>query len=258
MHLETLLLLAIFCLAAESFVSPSSTVSHGGNVGESSRSRLNLDLGSFFQQDDTVLTAAEAAAAAARGKFWFYFSAGSGAGGIGVSQLPNIFREANEARAAIGTGSSKGGPELTGPLIQFYFGTGIPEADLADVIQKAPRADFISKQSTSDSYLANRGYIFKGDCVEQLVAKKCNPFASYVVFDAICGGKGYGVSPVVYEERLASYREGASSKGEVARTFAGDLNGFVTVKAAGFLGLAFFLLVDLGFVAKTYIEGFMQ
>lgn len=245
-------------MAAESFVSPS-LVSHGGNVSSRSKLNLDLDLGGILQQDDTALTAAEAAAAAARGKFYFYFAAGSGAGGIGAAQLPNVFRDANEARATIGTGASKGGPELTGPLLRCYYGSGgISEADLADVIEKAPSAEFISKRSTSDSYLANRGYIFKGDFVEQLAAKKCNPFATCVVFDAICGGKGVGVSPVVYEDRLASYREGSSSKGDVARTFAGDLNGFVTVKAAGFLGLAFCLLVDVGFVAKAYIEGFMQ
>lgn len=246
MLLVTLLLLAVFCLAAESFVSPS-LVSHGGNVSSRSKLNLDLDLGGILQQDDTALTAAEAAAAAARGS------------GIGAAQLPNVFRDANEARATIGTGASKGGPELTGPLLRCYYGSGgISEADLADVIEKAPSAEFISKRSTSDSYLANRGYIFKGDFVEQLAAKKCNPFATCVVFDAICGGKGVGVSPVVYEDRLASYREGSSSKGDVARTFAGDLNGFVTVKAAGFLGLAFCLLVDVGFVAKAYIEGFMQ
>ena len=254
MHL-TLLLLSVFCFAAESFVSPSLVVTHGGNA--SSRSKLNLDLGGILPSTDDTVTAAEAAAAAARGKFYFYFSAGSGAGGIGIAQLPNVFRDANEARATIGTGASKGGPELTGPLIQAYYGSGVSEADLSDVIEKAPSAEFISKRSTSDSYLAKRGYIFKGDFVGQLAAKKCNPFATYVVFDAICGGKGVGVSPVVYDERLASYREGSSSKGVVAR-LAGDLNGFVTVKAAGFLGLAFCLLVDVGFVAKTYSEGFMQ
>jgi hypothetical protein len=87
-------------------------------------------------------------------------------------------------------------------------------------------------------------------------AKNCNPLASYVLYDAISSGKGDVVSPVVYDDKLASYRQGAA--GGIADLFIGDLNRFLAVKVGAFLGLVFCLLVDFGFIAKAGIEGFLS
>jgi len=194
----------------------------------------------------------------ARQKFWFYFFAGSGAGGIGLAQLPTIFREAGVARATAGTGSTLGGAALNaGPLVGIYYDNEISQADVADVIAKAPTAEFISSRSESVNYMASKGYIEKGDFIKEMEAKKCNPLASYVVYDAISSGKGGLVSPVVYEDTLAGYRDGRSA-GDIPASFVGDLNGFLAVKVGAFIGLVFCLFVDFGLVAKAGIEGFLS
>jgi hypothetical protein len=204
--------------------------------------------------DETLSPAVEAA----RQKFWFYFFAGSGAGGIGAAQLPSIFREASIARASAGTGSTRGGASLNvGPFVGLYYGSGISVDDVTDVIQRAPTAEFISSRSESVNFMASKGYIVKGDFIKEMEGKKCNPLASHVVYDAISSGKGGVVSPVVYENRLTSYREGGSA-GEVASAFVGDLNGFLAVKVGAFFGLVFCLLVDLGFIANAGVQGFLS
>mmetsp|Transcript_34725 Transcript_34725/g.83923 ORF Transcript_34725/g.83923 Transcript_34725/m.83923 type:complete len:260 (-) Transcript_34725:570-1349(-) len=193
----------------------------------------------------------------ARKEFWFYFFAGSGAGGIGIAQLPSIFREAGAARDVAGTGPTLGGPALdAGPLVGLYYDSEISEGDVADAIQKAPTAEFISSRSESVNYMASKGYIEQGDFLKEMNAKKCNPLASIVLFNAISAGKGGLVSPVVYEDKLAAYREVSSTR-DVASSFVGDLNGFLAVKAAAFVGLVFCLLVDLGFVASAGIPAWL-
>ena len=195
---------------------------------------------------------------AARGKFWFYFLAGSGAGVIGLAQLPAIFDAAGVARAVVGTGPTKGGAALNaGPLVGIYYDSDISKEDVADAISRAPTAEFISSRSTAENYMASKGYIEKRDFIKEMEAKGCNPLASYVVFDAISSGKGGVVSPVVYEEKLAAYRDG-SAGGEVASSFVGDLNGFLAVQAIAFVGLALSLGVDLFLVGKNGIEGFLS
>ena len=202
---------------------------------------------------DGVLDAADYA----RQRFWFYFFAGSGAGGIGIAQLPNLFREADVARATAGSGATRGGAALNaGPLVGIYYASDISSRDVADAIAKAPTADFISRRSQSEGYAARKGYIVQSDFLREMEAKKCNPLASCVLFNAISTGKGGIVSPVVYEEKLLAYREGATA-GDVAKSFVGDLNSFLAVKAIAFVGLVFCLLVDFGLVAKNGIEGFL-
>jgi len=217
-----------------------------------------LDFGHpAFLLSDEAAAALSPVVFAGRKKFYFYFLAGSGAAGIGVANLPNVFQEANVARAAAGTGPTQGGTALDcGPLPKLYYSTEILEADVAEAIQKAPTADFISKRSTGTSYLATRGYIVKDDFVKELIAKKCNPLASYALFDAMSSGKGFAVSPVVYESKLTGYRDNASSGGGVVSSFGSDLNGFLAVKVGAFFGLVFALFVDVALVANAGIAGF--
>lgn len=204
--------------------------------------------------DDVVLSPA---VEAARQKFWFYFFAGSGAGGIGIAQLPAIFRDAAGARGVAGIGPTKGGASLdAGPLLGVYYDTDIALDDVVDAIAKAPTAEFISSRSKSINYMASKGYIERRDFIKEMEAKNCNPLATYVLYDAISSGKGDVVSPVVYDDKLASYRQGAA--GGIADLFIGDLNRFLAVKVGAFLGLVFCLLVDFGFIAKAGIEGFLS
>jgi hypothetical protein len=224
----------------------------------------------------------------ARGKFWFYFLAGSGAGGIGATQLPNLFRDVASARdAAARAGSiisstssnnkklssrrgSSGSTTNTktklnaGPFVKLYYNSEIDTTDLSNAIQSAPSAKDITKRSTNTNFMASRGYIVQSDYVKEMESKKCNPLASYVIFDAISGGKGGVVSPVVYDEKLASYRKeiaagggGGVDGGSSASVFVGELNSFLVVKFGAFLGLVFCLLVDFGLVAKNGIQGFL-
>ena len=203
---------------------------------------------------EEVLTAADYA----RREFWFYFFAGSGAGGIGIAQLPKIFQQAGEARAKIGEGNTRGGASLdAGPLVGIYYDTEISKADVADAIEKAPTAEFISSRSTSANFMASKGYIEQRDFLKEMEAKGCNPLASYILFNAISSGKGGVVSPVVYDDTLAAYREGSGSAGDVASAFVGDLNKFLFVKVAAFFGLVICLLVDLGFIASAGVEAFL-
>jgi hypothetical protein len=138
-----------------------------------------------------------------------------------------------------------------------YYDTEISLNDVVDAIEKAPSADFISERSKSINYMASKGYIERRDFIKEMEAKNCNPLASYVLFDAISSGKGDVVSPVVFEEKLAQYRQGRGN-GSLAESFIGDLNGFLAVKVVAFLGLVFCLLVDFGFIAKAGIEGFLS
>ena len=157
-----------------------------------------------------------------------------------------------------GTGPTKEGPALNaGPLLGIYYNTEIYLNDVVDAIQKAPSAEFISGRSQSVNYMASKGYIERRDFIKEMEAKKCNPLASYVLYDAISSGKGDVVSPVVFDEKLAAYRQGSGSDG-LSDLFVGDLNGFLAVKVGAFLGLLFCLLVDFGFIAKAGIEGFFS
>ncbi|KAL3816904.1 hypothetical protein ACHAXA_006980 [Cyclostephanos tholiformis] len=211
----------------------------------------------------------------ARAKFWFYFLAGSGAGGIGAAQLPSIFRDVDEARDAAsrgrggkGGGGGGGGREGgggsaetldAGPFVKFYYDSEISVEDLMDAIGRAPSSEYISRMSTSRNYMASRGYIERGDYARGMNDVGCDPLASYVLFDAISGGKGGVVSPIVYEGRLKAYREAMAGDGGIADgRFAADLNGFLAVKLGAFVGLVFCLLVDIGLVAKNGIQGFLS
>jgi hypothetical protein len=196
----------------------------------------------------------------ARAKFWFYFFAGSGAGGIGLAQLPSMFNEAAAARESASTGSpSKGGQALNaGPLVSLYYDNQISLSDVSDVIQKAPTAEFISSNSQSVNFMASKGYIDKNDFIREMKNKGCNALATYSVFDAISSGKGGIVSPVVYDERIAKYRQGSGGGEVMASSFVTDLNAFLAVKVGAFIGLVFCLLVDFGLVAKAGIEGFLS
>jgi len=195
----------------------------------------------------------------ARAKFWFYFFAGSGAGGIGLAQIPSMFNEAAAARESALIGSpSKGGQALNaGPLVSLYYDNQISATDVSDVVEKAPTADFISSNSQSANFMASKGYIDKNDFIREMKNRGCNALATYSVFDAISSGKGGIVSPVVYDERIAKYRQGRGG-GEVASSFVTDLNAFLAVKVGAFIGLVFCLLVDFGLVAKAGIEGFLS
>lgn len=214
----------------------------------------------------------------ARGKFWFYFLAGSGAGGIGATQLPNLFRDIALAREAAVRGSinsssnkkstSRGGGSSgktyktklnAGSFVKLYYNSEIDTNDLSNAIQSAPTATDITKRSTNANFMASRGYVVQSDFIKEMERKKCNPLASYVIFDAISSGKGGVVSPVVYDEKLATYRNeiAAGGAGGLSAVFVGDLNSFLVVKLGAFLGLVFCLLVDFGLVAKNGIQGFL-
>ena len=212
----------------------------------------------------------------ARGKFWFYFLAGSGAGGIGATQLPNLFRDIALAREAAVRGvgsssnkksSSRGSGSTTstklnaGPFVKLYYNSEIDTYELSNAIKSAPTAADISKRSTNTNFMASRGYIVQSDFIKEMEGKKFNPLASYIIFDAISAGKGGVVSPVVYDEKLATYRKEIAvggAGGSSASVFVGDLNSFLVVKLGAFLGLVFCLLVDFGLVAKNGIQGFLS
>lgn len=201
----------------------------------------------------------------ARGKFWFYFLAGSGAGGIGLAQVPAVFRDASSARAAAAAARRKtggGGAAAAldaGPFVRLYYDLEIYTEDLVDAIRRAPTSQYISGRSTSKNFMATRGYIERGDFAKEMDTKDCDPLASYVLFDAISAGKGGVVSPVVYDEKLEAYREGtvAGWGKAVASSFAVDMNVFLAVKLGAFVGLVFCLFVDFGLVAKNGITGFL-
>jgi hypothetical protein len=241
--------------ATHAFVSPNSSAKR---VTTSNFAHLPfeiLDGTSTFLADEALSPAVEAA----RQKFWFYFFAGSGAGGIGIAQLPAIFRDAAASRAVAGTGPTRGGSALNaGPLLSVYYNTDISVNDIFDAIEKAPTAEFISSRSQSINFMASKGYIERRDFIKEMEAKNCNPLASYVLYDAISSGKGDVVSPVVYGEKLAAYRQESKAGGVAAGSFIRDLNGFLAVKVGAFLGLVFCLLVDFGFIAKAGIEGFLS
>ena len=201
----------------------------------------------------------------ARGKFWFYFLAGSGAGGIGLAQVPAVFRDASSARAAAAVAKRKtggGGAAAAldaGPFVRLYYDSEICTEDLVDAIRRAPTSQYISGRSTSKNFMATRGYIERGDFAKEMDTKDCDPLASYVLFDAISAGKGGVVSPVVYDEKLEAYREGTvAGWGKAnASSFAVDMNVFLAVKLGAFVGLVFCLFVDFGLVAKNGITGFL-
>ena len=222
--------------------------------------------GSSSPPPDQAISLLDPLVEEARGKFWFYFLAGSGAGGIGLAQLPAVFRDASSARAAAKegkTGSGGGGADATldaGPFVRLYYDSEIYTEDLADAIGRAPTSQYISGRSTSKNFMATKGYIERSDFVKEMDVKKCNPLASYVLFDAISAGKGGVVSPIVYDEKLKAYREedaGAGGGVVVPSSFAGDMNVFLAVKLGAFVGLVFCLFVDFGLVAKNGITGFL-
>ena len=252
----------------DAFTSPYASTKTGNRATPVSTTAIStlpteilhdaLHSASTFLSDDVVDVVLSPEVAGARQKFWFYFFAGSGAGGIGISQLPAIFRDASSARAVAGTGPTLGGEALNaGPLLGVYYDNEISAKDVSQAIQKAPTSEFISKRSQSINYMASKGYIDRRDFIREMEGKGCNPLASYAVYDAISAGKGDLVNPEVFDEKLAVYRAG-SAAGEVAGTFAGDLNGFLAVKVGAFLGLLFCLFIDVGFIANAYIAGFQS
>ena len=248
--LSAIVVLLIASSTSDAFVLPSTSQAAKA-VGSSRLSALPADFPHFIISDEVLSQAVETA----RQKFWFYFVLGNGAFGIGAAQLPSMFREAGVARSSAGKGTSLGGSPLNaGPLIGLYYDNEISANDVADVIEKAPTAEYISSRSESLNYMASKGYIEQRDFIKELEQKNCNPLASYVVFDAISSGKGGVVSPVVYEDKLSTYREGG---GDLA-SFVSDLNAFLATKVFAFFGLVFCLLVDVGFVAKNGIEGFLS
>lgn len=86
----------------------------------------------------------------ARQKFWIYFFAGSGAVGIGLTQVPAIFRDASSARAVAGTGPTLGGTPLNDvPCAWVHYDNEISSEDIMVTIQKAPMAEFICGRSQS-------------------------------------------------------------------------------------------------------------
>lgn len=257
MKLVTVAILSVLSIAllprAGAFSTPCPSAKKTRRAVQSSLSAFPTDiLSDVFSSDETLSPVVEAA----RQKFWFYFFAGSGAGGIGIAQLPSLFKEAGVARASAGSGTTNGGAALNaGPLVGLYYDSEISAEDVKVAIAKAPTADFISGRSQSINYMASKGYIEKSDFIREMGEKGCNPLASYALYDAISSGKGGIVSPVVYEDTLTVYREGSSS-GDVPSSFTGDLNGFLAVKVAAFLGLVFCLLVDAFFVGNAWLQGF--
>ena len=245
--------LATLASTTHAFVSPlrSSKIIASGPLAHAPLDIINS--ASTILSDEALSPAVEAA----RQKFWFYFFAGSGAGGIGIAQLPAIFRDAAASRSVAGTGPTKEGEALNaGPLLGVYYNTEIALEDVIDAIEKAPTAEFISSRSQSINYMASKGYIERRDFIKEMEGKECNPLATYVLYDAISSGKGDVVSPIVYDDKLAAYRSGAHRG--LSELFVGDLNGFLAVKVGAFLGLVFCLLVDFGFIAKAGIEGFLS
>lgn len=245
------LLLLSSAQTAHAFTQPSRSSSFASTKSSSLHYELpsNLISGELYE--------------GAQAKFWFYFFAGSGAGGIGISQLPNMFNEAALARESASSGSPTNGgqPLNAGPLVSLYYDNEISLADVSDVIEKAPTAEFISENSQSVNFMASKGYIDKNDFLREMENKGCNALASYSVFDAISSGKGGIVSPVVYDERIATYRQGSGGGGNnnvVASSFSTDLNVFLFTKVGAFVGLVFCLLVDFGLVAKAGIEGWLS
>ncbi|KAL3778853.1 hypothetical protein HJC23_001464 [Cyclotella cryptica] len=247
--------LSLLATATEAFVPPISSAISTAPSRHCAHVPVEIfDGTSNLLSDESLSPAIEAA----RQKFWFYFFAGSGAGGIGIAQLPAIF-VMPRPRGVAGVGPSRGGSPLNaGPLLGLYYNTEIALNDVLDAIQKAPSAEFISSRSQSINFMASKGYIERRDFIKEMEIKKCNPLASYVLYDAISSGKGDVVSPVVYDGKLAAYRQGSRADGSVAGLFVGDLNGFLAVKVGAFLGLLFCLLVDFGFIAKAGIEGFLS
>lgn len=243
-------------IATEAFISPSSSSESTSPSWHYAHLPVEFFAGaSNLLSDESLSPAVEAA----RQKFWFYFFAGSGAGGIGIAQLPAIFRDAAASRGVAGMGPSRGGSPLNaGPLLGVYYNTEIALNDVLDAIEKAPSAEFISSRSQSMNFMASKGYIERRDFIKEMEIKKCNPLASYVLYDAISSGKGDVVSPVAYDGKLATYRQGSRADGSVAGSFVGDLNGFLAVKVGAFLGLIFCLLIDFGFIAKAGLEGFFS
>ncbi len=259
---------------------PSELLSDGGGI---------LDVLSSFSSgggggdDGASSPALSPLVEEARGKFWFYFLAGSGAGGIGAAQLPSVFRDANEARAAASASSAaaaaasattrggggrrgRGGTSSTttttttldaGPFVKFYYDANVRVESLIDAVEKAPKSSYIRDNSRSKNYMSTKGYIERSDYVRVMNEKGCDALASYALFDAISAGKGGVISPIVYDERLETYA-GMIRDGTFARSFATDLNGFLGVKLGAFVGLVFCLLVDFGFVAKNGIQGFLS
>lgn len=99
------LLLALVAVAVSTttaFLTPTQTA--GRTISSSARDVIlptdfvSSTADAFHDGATSLLLSDEAlspAVEAARQKFWFYFFAGSGAGGIGIAQLPAIFRDAS-------------------------------------------------------------------------------------------------------------------------------------------------------------------
>mmetsp|Transcript_3703 Transcript_3703/g.5338 ORF Transcript_3703/g.5338 Transcript_3703/m.5338 type:complete len:261 (+) Transcript_3703:41-823(+) len=188
----------------------------------------------------------------AKAEFFFFLGAGSGAGGIGLSQVPRIYKELSDIRALEGEGPSEGGKAIDSGLASLIYPT-IFEADVVKVLKSVPSCEQISKQGTSTSYLASKGYIAREDFIGALKAKKCNPLAACALFDAVSGGSSAIISPVTVEEKLAAYQ---SATNPVA-TVTGDLQACTTVKLAAYAGLAFLLSIVFGLIIVNGIDAFL-
>eukprot|EP00521_Asterionellopsis_glacialis_P019597 CAMPEP_0195319906 /NCGR_PEP_ID=MMETSP0708-20121125/5782_1 /TAXON_ID=33640 /ORGANISM="Asterionellopsis glacialis, Strain CCMP134" /LENGTH=250 /DNA_ID=CAMNT_0040386205 /DNA_START=100 /DNA_END=852 /DNA_ORIENTATION=- len=188
----------------------------------------------------------------AKGEFFFFLGAGSGAGGIGLSQVPRIYKELSEIRALEGEGPSEGGKVIDGGLASLLYPT-IYEADLAKVLKNVPSCEQISKQGTNTSYLASKGYIAREDFIGALKSKKCNPLAACALFDAISGGSSAIISPILIDEKLTGYRSATNP----AAAVTGDLQACTTVKLSAYAGLAFLLSIVFGLIISNGIDAFL-
>lgn len=185
----------------------------------------------------------------AKGEFLFFLLGGSGAGGIGLAQIPRIYNELSSIRALGGEGPTEGGPSAAIGVSSLLY-PPLSAADLGTAVAKVPTAAQISAQGTSESYLASRGYVDRADFVMACRSKGCNPLASYALFEALSGGSGGCVSPVVMEDKLAEYRE-AGGKQATVDLVLGDLTGATATKLGAYGGLAFVLFLIFALIADS-------
>jgi hypothetical protein len=190
----------------------------------------------------------------AKSQFFFFFFAGSGAGGIGLAQVPKVYKEIQEINDLAKVGPSQGGAALkTGPLVSLFYSPPLYEKDVAQVISKIPSAAKISAQGTSESYMASLGYVVQSDFVAACSGKGkaggCNPYAASLVFEAMTGGKGKCVDPDEVDAKTALYKSNVQS-------VLKDLQSAAATKLASYGTLAFLLFLTLDLIVESGIQGF--
>lgn len=184
----------------------------------------------------------------AKAQFYFFFFAGSGAGGIGLAQIPKVYKELQDLKELAKVGPSQGGEALkTGPLVSLFYSQPLYEKDVQKVISKIPSAAKISAQGTSSSYMASRGYVVQSDFVA--ACKGCNPYAASAVFEAMTAGKGKCVSPDIVDEKTALYKSSF-------QTTLKDLQSAAIVKLSSYGSLAFLLFLTFDLIIESGIQGF--